>query len=126
MNMSDDDIENAAYASHYSQTEFKNDKARMLKFADQIEQFIKTSEAAEAADENSDEHYTVEEPDSGIMLPHEAADAITVATLKDAARYLQKELDDHFKRGQWMHPEDIPNNREYLYCITQVLRYFGS
>lgn len=126
MNMSDDDIENAAYASHYSQTEFKNDKARMLKFADQIKQFIEVSEAAEAADENSDEYYTVDEPDSGIMLPHEAADAITVATLKDAARYLQKELDDHFKRGQWMHPEDIPNNREYIYCITQVLRYFGS
>jgi hypothetical protein len=126
MSISDNDIEQAAYASQYSQTEFKNDKARMLKFADNIKQFIEMSDEDNSTDKTSDDYYHIEEPDSGIMLPHEAADAITVATLKDAVRYMQKELDDHFERGQWMHIDDIVNNRELIYCITRVLRYFGS
>jgi hypothetical protein len=62
----------------------------------------------------------------GIILPFEAADAITVANLNEHRIYLQSELDDHFANDSWMHPEDITNNRELIYCLDKIIHHFGG
>jgi hypothetical protein len=64
--------------------------------------------------------------EDGIILPFEAADAITLANLQEHRNYLQSELDDHFENGSWMHPEDIPNNRELIYCLDKIIHHFGG
>lgn len=62
----------------------------------------------------------------GLILPIEAADAITLANLQEHRDYLQSELDDHFEKGSWIHPEDIPNNRELIYCLDKIIHHFGG
>lgn len=59
-------------------------------------------------------------------LPYEVVEKIALASLQDQREYLQKELDAHFNDGAWLHPEDIPNNRELIYCLNKLISYYGG
>lgn len=62
----------------------------------------------------------------GYVIPSEVADGITKAVLSDMRNYLQSEIDNHIQNGAYLHPEDLPKNRELVYCMTYLLEnYFG-
>ena len=59
-------------------------------------------------------------------LPYEVVENLALASLLDQREYLQSELDAHFKDGAYLHPEDIPNNRELIYCFDKIIKYYGG
>lgn len=60
-----------------------------------------------------------------ITLDGEAADRITVLNLKECRSYLQKEL-RQFKKGEYLHPEDVAGNIKTIEALTLVIKYFGE
>lgn len=64
---------------------------------------------------------------SGIVIPWEVADGITLSTLKDQLESAEKSLSQHDKKKSWMHPEDIVNYRENLIpALKTIINYFGG
>jgi hypothetical protein len=69
-----------------------------------------------------------------ITLDSEAADRITVITLKEQRAYLKKELAEWKKNprtdtnpeGVWMHPEDVVLNTRTIESLNTVIKYFGG
>jgi hypothetical protein len=69
-----------------------------------------------------------------ITLDGEAADRITVLTLKEQRVYLKKELKEWKKNprsdsnpeGVWMHPEDVSGNQILIHHLDAVIKYFGE
>jgi hypothetical protein len=55
----------------------------------------------------------------------DTADRITVITLKEQRRYLKKELAD-FKKGQYLHPEDVSGNQIMVHHLDAVIKHFGG
>ena len=69
-----------------------------------------------------------------ITLDGEAADCITVLTLKEQRAYLKKELAEWKKNprsdanpdGYWLHPEDVSKNEIMIHHLNAVIKYFGE
>ena len=69
-----------------------------------------------------------------ITLDGEAADRITVLSLKEQREYLKKELSDWKKNpktdtnpgGYWLHPEDVAINTRMVEALTTVIKYYGG
>lgn len=69
-----------------------------------------------------------------ITLDGEAADRITVLTLKEQRAYLKKELNEWKKNprtdtnpdGVWMHPEDVAISTRLIKSLNTVIKYFGE
>lgn len=62
----------------------------------------------------------------GLTIDFETAQRITRLDLTQWRDYLQSEIDSHFEDGAWLHPEDLPKNREYIYCINEILNAYGG
>jgi hypothetical protein len=60
-----------------------------------------------------------------ITLDVEAADRITVLNLKQYRSYLAKEL-KQFKKGEWLHPEDVAGNIKAIQALDLVIHHFGG
>lgn len=60
-----------------------------------------------------------------IELDGEAADRITVINLKEYRSYLKKEL-KQFKKGEWLHPDDVALNIQLIEAMNLVIKYFGE
>jgi len=60
-----------------------------------------------------------------IVLDGEVADGITLLTLKEHRSYLQKEL-RNFKKGEYLHPEDVVNNTRLVEAMNIIIKYFGG
>jgi hypothetical protein len=60
-----------------------------------------------------------------ITLDGEAADRITVLNLKECRGYLKKELRD-FKKGKYLHPEDVAGNIKLIEAMDLVIKYYGG
>ena len=58
-----------------------------------------------------------------LTIDSETADRITVLNLKDYAKYLRKELKD-FKKGEYLHPEDVAGNIKRIAAIEFILKDF--
>ncbi len=69
-----------------------------------------------------------------ITLDGEAANCITLLTLKEYRGYLKKELADWKKNprseenptGYWLHPDDVGNNMRVIDALNTVIKQFGS
>ena len=69
-----------------------------------------------------------------ITLDGDAADRITVLTLKEQRAYLKKELAEWKKNprsednadGYWLHPEDVSGNEIMIHHLNAVIKYFGE
>ena len=69
-----------------------------------------------------------------ITLDGDAADCITVLTLKEQRSYLKKELTDWKKNprsdantdGYWLHPEDVSGNEIMIHHLDAVIKHFGG
>lgn len=60
-----------------------------------------------------------------LELDFETADRITVITLKEQRKYLKKEL-AQFKKGQYLHPDDVVNNTRVVQALDIVIKHFGG
>lgn len=60
-----------------------------------------------------------------LELDFETADRITLLSLKDQRQYLQKELKD-FKKGEYLHPEDVVNNTRLIQALDLIIKYYGG
>ena len=61
----------------------------------------------------------------GLEIDFETADRITLITLKEQRGYLKKEL-AKFKKGEWLHPEDVVNNTRMIQALDLVIKYYGG
>ena len=61
----------------------------------------------------------------GLEIDFDTADRITVLTLKEQRQYLKKELAD-FKKGEYLHPEDVVNNTRVVQALDVVIKHFGG
>lgn len=69
-----------------------------------------------------------------ITLDGDAADRITVLTLKEHGSYLKSEIAAWKKNpktednpnGYWLHPEDLVNNMRTIQAINLIIKHFGS
>jgi hypothetical protein len=48
-----------------------------------------------------------------------------VLTLKEQRKYLKKELAD-FKKGEYLHPEDVSGNTIMIHHLDAVIKHFGG
>jgi hypothetical protein len=70
----------------------------------------------------------------GLILPHETADQIALASLKDHRDYLKKELKQWKKNpktdanpgGYWLHPEDVGKNQILIHQMDAIINYYGG
>jgi hypothetical protein len=62
---------------------------------------------------------------SRLEIDSETADRITVSSLKEQRRYLEKEL-DKFKKGEWLHPDDVANNTKLIRALDLVINHYGG
>ena len=60
-----------------------------------------------------------------LEIDFETADRITVLTLKEQRKYLKKELAD-FKKGDYLHPEDVVNNTRVMQALDLVIKHYGD
>ena len=60
-----------------------------------------------------------------LEIDFETADRITVLTLKEQRKYLKKELAD-FKKGDYLHPEDVVNNTRVIQALDLVIKHYGD
>ena len=60
-----------------------------------------------------------------LEIDFETADRITLLTLKEQRRYLKKELAD-FKKGEYLHPEDVVNNTRVIQALDLVIKHYGG
>jgi hypothetical protein len=60
-----------------------------------------------------------------LEIDFETADRITVLTLKEQRKYLKKELAD-FKKGEYLHPEDVVNNTRVIQALDLVIKHYGG
>lgn len=58
-----------------------------------------------------------------LEIDKDTADRITVITLKDYAKYLHKEI-KQFKKGEYLHPEDVAGNIKRIEAIEFILKDF--
>ena len=64
---------------------------------------------------------------SGIEIPWEVADGITLATLKDTLKSAEKSLRQYEKKKSWLHPEDVVNYRDNIIpALKTIIHYFGG
>ena len=61
----------------------------------------------------------------GLEIDFDTADRITVITLKEQRKYLKKELAE-FKKGGYLHPEDVVSNTRRVQTLDEVIKYFGG
>jgi hypothetical protein len=60
-----------------------------------------------------------------ITLDGEAADRITVLNLQECRGYLKKEI-KNFKKGEYLHPEDVAGNIKLIEAMDLVIKYYGG
>lgn len=60
-----------------------------------------------------------------LTIDGDTADRITVLTLKEQRKYLKKELAD-YKKGEYLHPEDVVKNGELIKHMDALIKYFGE
>jgi hypothetical protein len=62
----------------------------------------------------------------GLEIPHEIADSITLASLKDQYTYLKEETRLHLEEGKWLHPEDLGKNIHLIKAMELLIPYYGG
>jgi hypothetical protein len=64
---------------------------------------------------------------SGLKIPFEVADSITLATMQEHLAYLKEEVRLHVEEGQYLHPEDYHNSMTQLIPALELLiPYYGG
>ena len=59
-------------------------------------------------------------------IDFETADRITLLNLQNQRDYLQEELRAHIEDGQYLHEEDVLKNHQLIYCLDNLIAYYGG
>ena len=62
---------------------------------------------------------------SPLELDYETADRIAVLSLKDHRTYVKKDLAD-YKKGRYMHPEDVVHSQKLIEAMDLIIKYYGE
>jgi len=60
-----------------------------------------------------------------IVLDGETADRITLLNLNEYRSYLKKDLRD-FKKGAYLHPEDVASSIKAIEALNLIIKHFGG
>jgi hypothetical protein len=60
-----------------------------------------------------------------LEIDFETADRIVLLALKEQRKYLKKEL-AQFKKGEYLHPEDVVNNTRMVQAMDLIIKYYGG
>jgi hypothetical protein len=60
-----------------------------------------------------------------LEIDFETADRIVLLALKEQRKYLKKEL-TQFKKGEYLHPDDVVNNTRLVQAMDLVIKYYGG
>jgi hypothetical protein len=60
-----------------------------------------------------------------LELDFETADRITLLNLVEYRKFLKKELKD-YKKGKWLHPEDVAGNITSINALDVIIKRFGG
>jgi hypothetical protein len=60
-----------------------------------------------------------------LEIDFETADRITLISLKDQRKYLNSEI-RKFKKGEYLHPEDVANNMKLIAAMDLLIKYYGG
>jgi hypothetical protein len=60
-----------------------------------------------------------------LEIDFETADRITVISLKEQRAYLKKEL-RQFKKGEYLHPEDVAGNIKLIEAMDLIIKHYGG
>jgi hypothetical protein len=60
-----------------------------------------------------------------LEIDADTADRIVVISLKDQQKYLKKELAD-FKKGKYLHSEDVAGNIRLIEAMDLLIKYYGG
>jgi hypothetical protein len=60
-----------------------------------------------------------------LEIDFETADRITLISLTDQRAYLKKEL-RNFKKGEYLHPEDVAHNMQLIAAMDLLIKYYGG
>ena len=60
-----------------------------------------------------------------LEIDYDTADRITVICLKDHRKYLKQEL-KKFKKGEYLHPDDVVYNTQMIAALDTVIKHFGG
>jgi hypothetical protein len=60
-----------------------------------------------------------------LEIDFETADRIVLLALKEQRKYLKKEL-AQFKKGEYLHPDDVVNNTRLVQAMDMVIKYYGG
>ena len=61
----------------------------------------------------------------GLKIDFDTADRITLLNLQDQRKYLKKDLKD-YKKGKWLHPEDVIRHAEIITALELLIDYYGG
>ena len=60
-----------------------------------------------------------------LEIDFKTADRLTTITLKEQREILKKQLDD-YKKGGYLHPDDVDNHTRVILALDVVIDYFGG
>jgi hypothetical protein len=63
---------------------------------------------------------------TGLNIPYEVADGITLAVLQDQLKYLKEELREYKEDEKYMHPEDVANSVKLIPALELIIHHFGG
>jgi hypothetical protein len=64
---------------------------------------------------------------SGLTIPFEVADKITLATMQEHLGYLKEEVRLHVEDGHYLHPEDYHSSMTKLIpALETLIPYYGG
>ena len=59
-------------------------------------------------------------------IDFETADRITLLNLQNQRDYLTEELRAHIEDGKYLHEEDVLKNHQLIYCLDNLIAYYGG
>ena len=61
-----------------------------------------------------------------LEIDMDTAESITRLSLEHHYGYLKEELRAHIEDGQYLHEEDVMKNHQLIYCLKNIIRYYGG
>ena len=62
----------------------------------------------------------------GLELDWDTANRITLLNLLDSRKILLKVFERHYENNEWMHPDDVVENKRYIEALEVLILYYGG
>jgi len=62
----------------------------------------------------------------GVFLDWDVADKIAVRALIEYRNRLQQEINNHYEKDEYLHPEDLVGNKIRIDALNLIIKDFGG